>query len=69
MTGRRKGGGRLLSLAQAFAEFYEACPVLKAPTDAVRDNRIAVCRVTADTLGLGLELLGIAAADRLRQFD
>jgi arginyl-tRNA synthetase len=57
--------GYLYSLAQAFTEFYEACPVLHAPTDAIRNNRVAICQVTGDTLKLGLQLLGIAAPDRL----
>jgi arginyl-tRNA synthetase len=38
--------------------------VLKAPP-AVRAGRLALCRLTADTLRLGLDLLGIAAPDRL----
>ena len=53
--------GYLYALAQAFTDFYESCPVLKAPTDAVRGNRLALCRLTGDTVTLGLELLGIAA--------
>jgi len=57
--------GYLYSLAQAFADFYEACPVLKAPTEAIRNNRVAMCQVAGDTLKLGLGLLGIAAPDRL----
>lgn len=57
--------GYLYSLAQAFTDFYEACPVLKAPTDAIRSNRVTICQITGDTLKLGLALLGIAAPDRL----
>ena len=55
----------LYSLAQAFTEFYEACPVLKAPTDDLIANRIALCKLSSDTLKLGLGLLGIAAPDQL----
>jgi arginyl-tRNA synthetase len=57
--------GYLYALAQAFTDFYETCPVLRAPTDAIRANRVAICQLTGDTLKLGLELLGIAAPDRL----
>jgi arginyl-tRNA synthetase len=57
--------GYLYGLAQAFTDFYDVCPVLRAPTDAVRGNRAALCRLTGDTLRLGLELLGIAAPDQL----
>jgi arginyl-tRNA synthetase len=57
--------GYLYALAQAFTGFYDACPVLRAPTDAVRGNRAALCRLTGDTLQLGLGLLGIATPERL----
>jgi arginyl-tRNA synthetase len=56
--------GYLYALAQAFTDFYDACPVLRAP-DPVRTNRIALCRLTGDTLRLGLDLLGIATPDQL----
>jgi arginyl-tRNA synthetase len=56
--------GYLARLAQTLTGFYGACPVLKA-APAVRGNRLALCRLTADTLRLGLHLLGIAAPDRL----
>jgi arginyl-tRNA synthetase len=55
----------LFSLAQSFTEFYEACPVLKASTEELAANRIALCQLTGATLKLGLELLGISAPDRL----
>ena len=55
----------LFDLARAFTDFYEACPVLGAATDAQRGNRLALCRLTAATLRQGLGLLGIAAPDRL----
>ena len=57
--------GYLYALAQAFTDFYEACPVLRAPSEDIAANRIAICRLTGSTLRLGLELLGIAAPDRL----
>lgn len=50
----------LYEVAGAFTAFYEACPVLKAD-GAVRASRLALCDVTARTLAVGLELLGIAA--------
>lgn len=53
--------GYLFALAKAYSDFYEACPVLKAPTPAVRSNRLALCHLTAATLAQGLDLLGIAA--------
>ncbi|MEV4129319.1 arginine--tRNA ligase [Nocardia sp. NPDC049707] len=57
--------GYLFALAQTFTTFYEACPVLKAEDPRVRGNRIALCQLTGDTLAKGLELLGIAAPERI----
>lgn len=54
----------LYELARAFTSFYEACPVLSSE-DPVRGNRLALCRLTARTLGHGLDLLGIAAPERM----
>ncbi|MBW4718561.1 arginine--tRNA ligase [Saccharothrix sp. SC076] len=56
--------GYLYDLARAFTGFYEACPVLRA-AEPVRGNRLALCRLTARTLGHGLGLLGIAAPERM----
>ncbi|WP_447008133.1 arginine--tRNA ligase [Saccharothrix isguenensis] len=56
--------GYLYDLARVFTTFYEACPVLKAD-EPVRGNRLALCRLTARTLGHGLGLLGIAAPERM----
>jgi arginyl-tRNA synthetase len=54
----------LFTLAQAFSGFYEHCPVLKAdgPT---RESRLALCALTLRVLVSGLELLGIAAPERM----
>ena len=57
--------GHLFDLAQAFTSFYDACPVLKAPDEATRASRLALCRLTADALALGLGLLGIDAPERM----
>ena len=56
--------GYLYRLAQTFTAFYERCPVLRAD-EPVRGNRLALCRLTGDTLRTGLELLGIDAPDQL----
>ncbi|MGH3793203.1 MAG: DALR anticodon-binding domain-containing protein, partial [Pseudonocardiaceae bacterium] len=57
--------GYLYAVAQTFTEFYGACPVLKAPSDEVRNNRVVMCQLTGRTLELGLQLLGIEAPERL----
>lgn len=55
----------LYELATAFSGFYEACPVLKAPTDAERRSRLALAELTARVLARGLSLLGIDAPERM----
>jgi arginyl-tRNA synthetase len=48
----------LYELAAALMRFYEACPVLNAEGE-VRNGRLQLCRLTANTLRTGLGLLGI----------
>jgi arginyl-tRNA synthetase len=57
--------GHLYDLATAFTGFFENCPVLKAPDDATRASRLALCELTARALSRGLDLLGIAAPERM----
>jgi arginyl-tRNA synthetase len=57
--------GYLYDLASAFTAFFEACPVLRAPDDAMRDSRFALCGLTARALARGLDLLGIQAPERM----
>jgi arginyl-tRNA synthetase len=52
-------------VAQAFTAFYEQCPVLRAPDEATRTSRLALCEVTARTIATCLGLLGIEAPDRM----
>ena len=54
----------LFELSQVFNRFYDQVPVLKAPPEA-RASRLALCRLTADTLKLGLALLGIPTLERM----
>jgi len=54
----------LFELSQVFNRFYDQVPVLKAPVEA-RASRLALCRLTADTLKLGLTLLGIPTLERM----
>jgi arginyl-tRNA synthetase len=55
----------LYEVAQALTAFWDECPVLAAADPRVRDNRLALCALTAATLSTGLDLLGIAAPERL----
>lgn len=54
----------LFELSQSFNRFYDQVPVLKADEPA-RSSRLALCRLTADTLRLGLSLLGIPTLERM----
>jgi arginyl-tRNA synthetase len=54
----------LYDVASAFTGFYEACPVLKAEGQT-RASRLALSDVTARTLALGLDLLGIDAPEKM----
>ena len=56
--------GYLFEVAGLFAAFYQGCPVLQAD-GATRRSRLALCELTARTLGRGLDLLGIEAPNRM----
>jgi arginyl-tRNA synthetase len=55
----------LFELASRYSEFFENCPVLKAPTDELRTSRLALADLTARTIARGLNLLGIAVVKRM----
>lgn len=54
----------LFELSQKFNQFYDRCPVLKAE-EPDRTSRLALCHLTAETLKLGLSLLGLSVLDRM----
>jgi arginyl-tRNA synthetase len=54
----------LFELSQVFNRFYDQVPVLKAGEPA-RSSRLALCRLSADTLKTGLALLGIPTLERM----
>ncbi len=55
----------LFDAASAFTTFYEQCPVLAAPTEAVRQSRLALSALTLRVLLTGLSLLGVQVPDRM----
>ena len=55
----------LFELASRFTAFYEACPVLRASSPEVQASRLLLCEATAQTLSVGLGLLGIEAPERM----
>jgi arginyl-tRNA synthetase len=55
----------IFELAGRFNQFYEALSVVNAETEEARRSRLALCALTAATLRLNLELLGIEPLERL----
>jgi arginyl-tRNA synthetase len=55
----------LFELSGRYSTFFDACPVLKAETEAIRQSRLLLCDLTARTIRQGLELLGIEVADKM----
>ncbi|RVU80984.1 arginine--tRNA ligase [Leucothrix sargassi] len=56
----------LFDLAGNFMTFYEACPILKDDVAAdVRNSRLQLAQLTANTLKTGLGLMGIVAPERM----
>jgi arginyl-tRNA synthetase len=52
-------------LAQSYAKFYAACPVLAAPDDATRASRLRLSSATLTQLEVALNLLGIETPERM----
>ncbi|MFI4975286.1 MAG: arginine--tRNA ligase [Caulobacterales bacterium] len=52
-------------LARAFSRFYDACPILTAPSEASRASRLALAQTALKQLEIALDLLGIEAPERM----
>ncbi|ENF7817780.1 arginine--tRNA ligase [Enterobacter soli] len=55
----------LYNLAGLFSGFYEHCPILSAEIEEVRNSRLKLAQLTAKTLKLGLDTLGIETVERM----
>lgn len=55
----------LYDLAGLFSGFYEHCPILSADSEEVRNSRLKLALLTAKTLKLGLDTLGIETIERM----
>ncbi|MEU7418865.1 arginine--tRNA ligase [Streptomyces antibioticus] len=55
----------LYQLASLLTTFYDQCPVLKAETPELRENRLFLIDLTARTLHRGMALLGIRTPEKL----
>ncbi len=54
----------LYELSGLFMHFYELCPILKA-ADEIKNSRLKLAQLTANTLQTGLGLLGIDVLERM----
>lgn len=54
----------LYELATRFSGFYENCPVLQS-NEPTRSSRLLLCDLTARTMALGLDLLGIEHPEQM----
>lgn len=54
----------LYELSKKFNQFYEQCTVLQSE-EPQRSSRLMLCNLTAQTLKLGLSLLGISVLERM----
>ncbi|EOI1389264.1 arginine--tRNA ligase [Klebsiella oxytoca] len=55
----------LYDLAGLFSGFYEHCPILSAESEETRSSRLKLALLTAKTLKLGLDTLGIETVERM----
>jgi arginyl-tRNA synthetase len=55
----------LFDLANRYSTFFEACPVLRADTETIRQSRLLLSDLTARTIQKGMELLGIQVVEKM----
>jgi len=56
----------LYDVASLYMRFYEACPILKeGVSEQDKQSRLLLCRLVADTLRTGLDLLGIDVMEQM----
>jgi arginyl-tRNA synthetase len=55
----------LHDLAGAFSQFFQACPVLKAETAALRRSRLRLCDLTGRVLEDGMTTLGLVPLEQM----
>ncbi len=55
----------LYDVAGLFSGFYEHCPILAADSEEARNSRLKLALLTAKTLKLGLDTLGIETVERM----
>jgi arginyl-tRNA synthetase len=57
--------GYLFGVAKQFAAFFDQCHVLNAPSEELKQSRLAICLAAGKALRQGLALLGIGVVERM----
>ncbi|NDH85689.1 hypothetical protein EBY67_01345 [bacterium] len=57
--------GYLFETAGMFHRFFEACPVLQAPSPELRNSRLTLAGLAGDILRDGLGILGIPTLEEM----
>ena len=55
----------LYEIATLFSSFYENCPILTAENENLKQSRLKLASLTAKTLKVGLDMLGIKTVDKM----
>ncbi|WP_334326572.1 arginine--tRNA ligase [Gilliamella apicola] len=55
----------LYEIATLFSSFYENCPILTAENENLKQSRLKLALLTAKTLKVGLDMLGIKTVDKM----
>ncbi|MWP62044.1 arginine--tRNA ligase [Gilliamella sp. Pas-s25] len=55
----------LYDIATLFSSFYENCPILTADSESLMQSRLKLACLTAKTLKIGLDMLGIKTVDKM----
>lgn len=55
----------LYDTATLFSSFYEHCPILSAETEQMKASRLKLSSLTAKTLKIGLDMLGIKTVEKM----
>lgn len=56
----------LYEIASAYMAFYEHCPIMKDGIDqSIRESRLSLSQITAQTIAQGLDLLGIDVMEKM----
>ncbi len=59
----------LFELAGIFSSFYEACPILVAEQESIKQSRLKLAALTAKTINQGLALLGIDTLENVIEVE